>query len=560
MKYKIYNKLIENEIIIAILLFFLPLFYFLNPINIKQMSQNLFVFLFLFQLILCSVYLFFGFLIKKFFIKKQINNFYIIISLFYFTLFFYNEIKILFDAINSILFNSSRLQKIIALYFREISIFTSFFFMFLLFYLNHKLFFFKNIFKTFIIVFVFTGLLFSFVGYYTLVKSKNQDQFDVNNLNLLKFDNFTNKTITPKRNIYFILFDGMISLENAYQQNIILDKENILKLKNELKEQNIKYIPNSVSNYNYTYLSLSSIFYLNPPLSERSSKYKNNKYLYPLMFEEKNFSKLKKNDLITLPDLLSKNNYNFYYFGNRWHQCKSDKVNNINCFKEFSNNKYTILLEKFYQRTLLVSLTKKILKYDNIENSSFFFLNNLEYVTDKISKKTNNENNNFVFIHLLSPHDPYLDESCNYNDIAKLTNYTYSYSCAINNISNIAKFFNKKDPDAILVFQGDHGWVVKLNNNKNNAGYLYSENAILKGKLNKNIQDEFYYRSSIFNSIKAPDNCFIKNKAPKNNSNTIKFIINCVLDYNLSYDDNDHYIGFDPKDQNYGKVFKLQTK
>ena len=333
-----------------------------------------------------------------------------------------------------------------------------------------------------------------------------------------------------------------------------------MPLKCELKEQNIKYIPNSVSNYNYTYLSLSSIFYLNPPLSERSSKYINNKYLYPLMFEEKNFSKLKKNDLITLPDLLSKNNYNFYYFGNRWHQCKSDIVNNINCFKEFSNNKYTILLEKFYQRTLLVSLTKKILKYDNIENSSFFFLNNLEYVTDKISKKTNNKNNNFVFVHLLSPHDPYLDESCNYNDIAELTNYTYSYSCAINNISNIAKFFNKKDPDAILVFQSDHGWVVKLNDNKNNADYLYSENAILKGKLNKNIQDEFYYRSSIFNSIKAPDNCFIKNKAPKNNSNTIKFIINCVLDYNLSYDDNNHYIGFDPKDQNYGKVFKLQTK
>ena len=163
MKYKIYNKLIENEIIIAILLFFLPLFYFINPVNVKQMDQSSFVFLFLFQLILCSIYLFFGFLIKKIFIKKESNNFYIIISLFYFTLFFYNEIKILFDAINSTLFNSWRLQKISSLYFREISIFTSFFFMSLIFYLNHKLFFFKNIFKTFIMIFIFTSLLFSFI-------------------------------------------------------------------------------------------------------------------------------------------------------------------------------------------------------------------------------------------------------------------------------------------------------------------------------------------------------------------------------------------------------------
>ena len=560
MKYKIYNKLIENEIIIAILLFFLPLFYFLNPINIKQMSQNSFVFLFLFQLILCSVYLFFGFLIKKFFIRKQINNFYIIISLFYFTLFFYNEIKILLDVINSMVFNSWRLGKVSSLYFREISILASLSFISLIFYLNHKIFFFKNIFKTFVVIFIFTNLLSSFIGYYILAKNNIQNQFDESNLDLLKFDNFSNKDVVKKRNIYFILFDGMISLENAYQQNIISDKESILKLKKKLEQQNVKYIPNSISNYNFTYLSLSSIFYLNSPLNERSPEYKDNKHLYPLMLDKKNLAKLDKNNLITLPKILSNNGYNFYYFGNKWHPCNSDNVNNINCFKQFSNNKYTSLLEIFYQRTLLVSLVKKILRYSNAENSSFYFFNNLKNVTETLSKKSNNKDNNFVFVHLMSPHNPYLDKSCNYNALAKLTNYSYSYSCAIDNILNMADFFNKEDPEALLVFQADHGWVVKLDNNRSHQDYLYSEEAVFKRKLNKNIKNEFYYRSSIFNSIKAPDNCFNKNKIPKNNSNTIKFILNCALNYNLSYDENNHYIGFDPKDQNYGRVFKLQSK
>jgi len=559
MKLKIYNQIIKNEIFISILLFFLPLFYFLNPTNIKQMDQDSFLFLFLFHLFSCFTFLVFGFLIKKLFLKKKINNFYIIISLFYFTLFFYNEIKILLDGINSILFNSWRLQKVNSLYFKEISIFISFSFIFIIFYLHHKFFFFKNLFKTFVVIFIFTNLLFSFIAYYTFAKNNDQNQFDVNNLNLLKFDNF-NKNIEKKQNIYFIIFDSMISLENAYEQNIISDKQYILQFKKKLGNKNVKYIPNSISNYNYTYLSLSSIFYLNSPLNERSSKYKNNKYLYPLMLGEKNLTTLNKNNLITLPKLLSNNNYDFYYFGNKWHPCISDKINNINCFKEFSNNKYTNLLQTFYLRTLLVPLAKNLLKYDNIENTSFFFLNNLNNVTDKLSKKLSNKKSNFVFVHLLLPHDPYLDKNCNYNALSELTSYSYSYSCAIKNILNMADFFNKEDPDALLVFQADHGWVTKLNNNRNHDAFLYSEVPVLKGKLNKNIKNEFYYRSSIFNSIKAPDKCFKKYKAPKNNSNTIKFIINCVLDYNLSYNDNNHYIGFDPKNQNYGKVFKLQTE
>ena len=37
------------------------------------------------------------------------------------------------------------------------------------------------------------------------------------------------------------------------------------------------------------------------------------------------------------------------------------------------------------------------------------------------------------------------------------------------------------------------------------------------------------------------------------------FIFNCVFDYNLSYDNNYHFIGLDAKDpKNYGRLFKLE--
>lgn len=554
---KILNRVTKNEILIATILFLLPLINFINPINIKQVDNTSLFFLLLFNLIFCVIFLFCIFLIKKIFFKRNVNNFYIIFSLFYLTLFLHNDIKNFIDKVNIFFFDSWRISKINSLFFNEISIFTAILIILIILYFQKKFFSFHKVLKTFIIFFVSTNLLLYLYNFYSFEKNMDNNKLELNNLNLLKLNKSKNKTI--KKNIYYVVFDGMISLENAFEQNVIENESNIFEIKEKLKKIKIKYIPESLSNYNYTHLTLSSIFYLNSPLNEKSPKYNDNTYLYPLMLDKKNLAILDNKNLVTLPKILQKNNYNFYYFGNTWHPCIHDKSNNINCFGK-SSNKFVSILESFYSNTILIPLAKNLLSYNSKENTSTFFLKNLKTVFNLLNKNNLNQKGNFIFVHSLIPHDPYLDKDCNYNDLSELTNYTYSYSCVLENIFNITNYLNDVDPTALIVFQADHGWVVKFNSDDiNRNDFIYSEKTILDEKLNGNIKNEFYQRASIFNSIKAPKKCFEKNKVPKNNSNTIKFIFNCVFDYNLSYDNNYHFIGLDAKDpKNYGRLFKLE--
>ncbi len=554
--YKICNHLIKNEIVVASILFLLPLINFINPINIKQLENSSLFFLFLFNLSLCFIFLLIIFLIKNF-LKKSIDNIYLISSLFYLSLFLHNDVKTLIDKINIYIFNSWRIEKINSLYFNEISILLILLVIYVIIYFQRKFIFFKEIFKTFLIFLVSTNFILVIYNFYSFKKNIDREQLELKNLNLLKLNKSNNKIV--KKNVYYIVFDGLISLENAYEQKVFKDPNDILDIKNKLKDLKIEYIPESTSNYNYTYLTLSSIFYLNSPLDEKSPKYKDNAYLFPLMLNKRNLNVLEKKNLTILPKILDKNDYKFYYFGNSWHQCVNDDINNINCFGK-SSNKFLNSLEVFYSKTPIIQFTQNLFKYSSKENTSSFFLNNLETIHGVINRDTaNHKKGNFIFVHSIIPHDPYLDKNCNYNDIFSLTSYSYSYSCVLKKIFDITNFLNQKDPSALIIFQSDHGWVNKFSSNVNRDDFIYSEKTIINGKLNKNIKKEFNHRASIFNGIKASDECFKKNGVPLNNANTIKFVFNCIFNYDLNYQKNNHFIGLDAKDpDNYGKLFKLK--
>ena len=62
-------------------------------------------------------------------------------------------------------------------------------------------------------------------------------------------------------------------------------------------------------------------------------------------------------------------------------------------------------------------------------------------------------------------------------------------------------------------------------------------------------------RAKIFNLIKDDDQCIDKDKA-NSNSNTAVFVLNCLFNLNLKYEEKMHHISFSPLQQNYGKVIK----
>ena len=80
---------------------------------------------------------------------------------------------------------------------------------------------------------------------------------------------------------------------------------------------------------------------------------------------------------------------------------------------------------------------------------------------------------------------------------------------------------NNIDPDAIVIFQGDHGSIDL------EIGLTEKEKHLFLGK--------------VFNAIKAPEVCFEKYGLPKTNVNTIRFALNCAYGFNLPYRKDIHY-------------------
>ena len=190
---KIWNHIIKNEIMIASLLFLLPLINFINPTNIKQIDSSSLYFLFFFNLFICFVFLLTIFLIKKLFLKKEINNLYLIICLFYLSLFLHNDIKIFVDDINLFFFDSWRISKINSLFFNEIYIFFTLILISMIFYYQKKFFTFHKILKTFIIFFISTNLILYSVNFYSFEENASENYLELNNLDLLKLNKSENK-------------------------------------------------------------------------------------------------------------------------------------------------------------------------------------------------------------------------------------------------------------------------------------------------------------------------------------------------------------------------------
>ena len=84
---------------------------------------------------------------------------------------------------------------------------------------------------------------------------------------------------------------------------------------------------------------------------------------------------------------------------------------------------------------------------------------------------------------------------------------------------------NNIDPEAIVIFQGDHG----LRHDQHDLDLELTE------------KEKYLFAGSIFNAIKAPEICFEKYGLPKTTVNTIRFSLNCAYGFKLPYRKNIHY-------------------
>ena len=119
---------------------------------------------------------------------------------------------------------------------------------------------------------------------------------------------------------------------------------------------------------------------------------------------------------------------------------------------------------------------------------------------------------------MLKPHEPYnLDKNCKKIPEVKDKNkileyYKNNYKCVFDTLMNWSKSFVNDEDNNLIIILGDHS----INLNKNYK---------MKNKMN-----------STFFAYKGPEKC--KNlELPKSHVNVMPFILNCIYDLQLDYEE-----------------------
>ena len=325
------------------------------------------------------------------------------------------------------------------------------------------------------------------------------------------------------RNIYYVILDGMISLER-FEEIYGISKE---KLKNYIDLKKFNYTKMNSSFFD-TGRTLGSIFNLDYLSQDLINDKKN---LFSHNLEEKNL-RISKPRLIKI---LENNGYKFSWYSNSIKDCTT--INKSLCgetkknFINFYINSYVAI--NFLEGSPLITIMKKI----NLELVFKAYFNHNDAINNFLLNSDNLETDqpNFILIHSMMPHAPYFyDEKCNFinnNNEKKFTiGYKMNYLCSLKRVKEFQNYIVSKDKNAVVVIQGDHGYFFK------DKKVLERKNDILPYVkwMYENDRKELLKNYSTFNLIKD-DQCKLPKNVEIDNVNSIIFALNCGLNIDLEY-------------------------
>ena len=490
---KILKSNLSNKIILTFIIITIPFLEFIN-INFHKIDfvvyKQLFIYFVIVSFGLYTV-IFSSYFFSKNAIKTKILS--LTLSFSFWILFKYELLRSLFIFINDFERKYYFLQSLSAFILLALIIF--------IFYIFIKKSEKNQIFLKFFYYFMIIQLIINVLSICLSINKNYFFSYKENEYSLSEENFFSLKEIQTikknktNRNIYFIIMDGMTSLEQyekVLKKNEIFsdkDKNIIDKSKVFFKDKNFRYIENSFSTFRDTHHTIGSILHLNPlnisHLDKTSIKYQ--VMLYPSVLSKNNF------EIKNYPNLirnLYKINYTFKWVGYKL-DCRF--VNPDLCYevehKQYQRKKILInyyILKSFLINTPVLdaySFLRKNLNFrvnlpdrDKVENNKFTDLNSKNEVLSKfiknIHKFKNPDKSYFYLIHNLLPTDPFIfTEDCEKKDHIDETNikliannYNQNYRCALKKIKEFIEFVNSYDPSAIIIFQADHG--LKINNEK----------------------------------------------------------------------------------------------
>ena len=361
---------------------------------------------------------------------------------------------------------------------------------------------------------------------YSNIVFKNFDKVNLIENNFSNFNYLTKKEVTQikkkkNQNIYFVILDEMTSL-GEFKKMYNYDLDDFMVFYN-LNDYN--YIKNTNSSFDVSPTTIASILNLKPIALPGINIFKSGltNRLYPNLLSKQNF------DIKLYPNLISslkKIDYEFKWIGNTLANCQIYNVELCIDFKNKKNEKDLIstyldvyVLYSFLKSTPLDEIYRimnKLKKNKTIGSNNYYLEND---AIDKFINYGKIYSSHFYFIHQMLPHSPYIyDENCNYknDDMSgniqdQLRGYKLNYICALKKIEKLINYLSKKDPNSIVIIQGDHG---------------FKNNIPTKEPLNLK-------QFKIFNLIKVPDYCksFLNDKI--DNINAARLALSCATESDI---------------------------
>ena len=435
------NNFIEKRFFLFVLS--IPFIEFINK-NFNDITREIFLYFSIYStLILISIF-FIYLIIDNFPKKENKNKFKLLLSISFYILFKFQFLK-------------SFLTNYNISYDGEISLVIILIIIFIFFILNSYVFTSKLI-KIFLLSYFFIisfQLIYVFVGKdykFSNISFTPQSYFSQNQLNKIK----------EKRNIYYVIVDGMTSLTNFEEK--FNEKNNLFR--NFIKDKNLNYY-DTTSAYTSTLINFTSVLNLNYTYNETNKIFDRSK-----MFPETMKPHLVNN--YPLFQILKSLNINFFWEGvphpgtcmqyNLDFCLDQEKKSRLDIFFDrFKMNRF--ILFAFLKNTPVESIMYRFNLFKKYKNNYPEFEENNSI--DKFIINMNNFNykdkSYFFLIHHLSPHEPFIyKKDCSYQDPKKSLKiypegYKDAYQCVLKKIIKLVEFIEEKDPRAVLVIQGDHG-------------------------------------------------------------------------------------------------------
>ena len=369
------------------------------------------------------------------------------------------------------------------------------------------------------------------------------DYFESNeNTNKVMYEkNFENVIFNEKPDIYFILYDGLASLDTL---NKYYDYK-AEPLKKFLFQNKFFVAEKASSSYGTTNLSLATIFEAEYLLEDGDSYKINNRHIL------KDFDALQSEVF----QILLNNEYTIASYSN-YVTCQDNETKEVNCLYRKTSKQiiYELLLQTPFQ-----------IIENNRENLPFYNplieLLNLKCAIScgdqsliALKNKFDNEleieqvnNPKFYFFHMKNTHGPFfVDENCepleNISSISdaieKQDEYIDSILCLQKDLEEFLKVINE---DSIIILQSDHG-----------PHFLYSRT------YSDLTDNEIQNRYRIFSSVKSKKVCEKYKKPNFGQVNTFRFIFKCLSDESIQLKDTkSFYVPINPR---FDKVVEITKR